>query len=215
MIITIDGPSASGKSTIAQLVAQNNGMYYINSGFLYRAYAYVMNQNPGTTSEEFLRFISYKYHSFPQVLWHNVEITHYLKTPEIDRLASQLSGLHEVRPLITQLQRNLADQYDVVIDGRDCGTVVFPNAEVKFYLTASLEVRAQRWQHMQLRHGHIITYQEAINLISERDLRDSTRNIAPLTKPQDAIAIDSSELTIEEVCAIMQKHIDLKLQRKS
>lgn len=215
MIITIDGPSASGKSTIAQLLAQHNTMYYINSGYLYRAYAYVMNTEPLTTHEQFLAHIKYEYINSPRVFWHSVDITHFLKTPEIDRLSSQISGIQEVRPLITSLQRKLARHHDIVIDGRDCGTVVFPNAEVKFFLTASVEVRARRWQHMQLRHGHLITLEEAIRLIAERDIRDSTRHIAPLTQPVDAILVDSTHLSIEEVCATMQPYIDLKLQGKS
>lgn len=212
MIITIDGPSASGKSTIAQLLAQHNKMYYINSGYLYRAYAYIKHQEPTLTTEQFLNGITYEYSTAPRVYWHNNEITHYLKMPEVDIWASQLSAIPGVREIITALQRHLADNFNVVIDGRDCGSVVFPQADIKFFLTARVEVRARRWQHMQEKLGHVLTLAQAIDTIAERDRNDTNRPISPLRIPDGAILIDSSELSIQEVCATMQQYIDLTLR---
>lgn len=212
MIITIDGPTASGKSTVAHLLAQKLGYWYINSGLLFRAVAYVLNKEkldlrhrPTLDKLESLlghkEGIEYIYaqNTGAQIWYKGVQITPYLKTPAIDTLASQCAINHTIRNLLLTYQQKIAKGQDIVAEGRDTGTVVFPQAKVKLYITAALNVRAQRWQTDQQRKGHIYTLAESEQLISERDARDEQRAIAPLIMPENASIIDTSFSTIEEV----------------
>ena len=218
MIITIDGPSASGKSTIAHALAQRLGYFYINSGFMYRSLAYVLiekfhTQDFAYITDELLQraleHIAYSYVAGKVVMsYDREEITDFLKNSVIDRGASILSSYASVRELITAWQRHLADKYrNAVVEGRDAGTIVFPDAAYKFFITASAEVRALRWQKDQLRTANSYTFNEALYMINERDLRDSQRAIAPLTRAPGALVIDNSDLSIDEQLVAMQNYI--------
>ncbi len=213
MIITIDGPVTSGKSSIARHLAQKLNFYYINSGLLFRAFSYVLTERCLTpverlvtiTREQILgcmRFSDFYYryeNNQEHILYGSDNITWFLKNPEIDHAASLAGTNPEIRELILPIERRLAEHHDVVVDGRDTGSVVFPQADLKIYLTASLEVRAQRWQKDQQVKGNNVSLEEALIEVNRRDERDKTRLIAPLIQPEDAVVIDSSDKTVEQV----------------
>ncbi len=218
MIITLDGPVASGKSTVSRMLAQKLGYYYLNSGALYRALGYLLVNKYGYTEQSVAhptteditnccnpsRF-SYQYDAQhrERIFFDGVNITPYLKDRLMDKIASIVSVNEQVRKAVTQMQRDIARKYNIVTDGRDVGSVVFSHAEVKFFITASVEVRAQRWKKDQEKYGNHISYEEAINLITDRDNRDMHRTIAPLIIPLGAIIIDTSDLTLDQTLAKM------------
>jgi cytidylate kinase len=211
MIITIDGPVASGKSSLARKIANELHIYYLNSGLLYRGLAFILiNQfsydddklkNPDFNDIKDIlngaKFI-YLYNQKESLTYDNIDITKFLKTPHIDEAASILSADKQVRLALLDFQRNFAAQNDLVVDGRDCGSVVFPNADIKIFLTAFIAVRALRWQQdMQLK-GLQYSLTECEQIITERDKRDQEREIAPLVVPNDAIILDNSNLNQDE-----------------
>lgn len=214
MIITIDGPVASGKSTIARILAHELHYYYVCSGLLYRALSYVLIKMRGYTVENLdcitqkdieycldtNRFLyCYDEHHYERVFFDNKDITPYLKDQLIDKGASIVSVNKDVRYAITRLQRIIAVYHDIVTDGRDVGSSVFPDAQYKFYITACVEVRAQRWRKDQEKYGYHVSQQQAIAIITDRDDRDIHREIAPLIIPEGAIVIDTSDVTIEHI----------------
>jgi cytidylate kinase len=211
MIITIDGPTASGKSTIAKLLAEQLDVMYINSGLMYRATAYVLRQKKIPISHDkhlskgqvtaLFQEIEYSYtkDKGPILRWNGQAITHLLKTADIDLASSVVALQPIVRQDILDYERRLADAQDVIADGRDCGTVIFPQAEHKFYITASLEVRALRWQRDQLKEGKQFTLDECMQIVGERDRRDAEREISPMKPADDALIIDTSTMTVQDV----------------
>lgn len=220
MIITIDGPTASGKSSVARLVAQSLGIYYLNSGALYRAVAYLLIKHAGYAVEKLADVdvnsirdivnparLHYRYaNGSEHIYFDGVEITPDLKSSSIDQGSSIVSTNRVIREELTHFQRTVAKSTDLVIDGRDCGSHVFPNAQVKIFLTAQLSVRATRWRNEQERRGNIFTQQEAIEQITVRDTRDSKRVIAPLVIPENAHEIDNSNITLAQT---VQKILDI------
>lgn len=226
MIITIDGPTASGKSTIARMLADKLDMYYINSGFLYRACAYVfvneykytsdaLRNAPTHLIDEWVaqRELVYEYNSSlgARVMYQLCDITPYLKSASIDIAASIMAVSEKVRDHITQWQHALARDHDVIAEGRDAGSVVFPHADIKIYLTAALDVRAQRWQRMQLhKYGANISFDKAVETVAERDRRDAQREHAPLVIPYDAMIIHNDTLSLEGSIAYICKSIQLR-----
>lgn len=221
MIITIDGPTASGKSTVARELAQQLHLFYIASGLLFRGLAYllathkkytldtIIDASPNDIQEMFnATLFSYEYDSNGEhIFFHNQEITQHLKSSTVDQLASVLGKNVNARAAILEYIRHLAHAHYIIIDGRDCGSVMFPHAKFKFFLTASLDVRAQRWQQMQKKLGAHITLDEAKKCIAQRDERDSTRDVAPLIVPKDAWIIDSSDKTQQEVVSFIKNVI--------
>ena len=222
--ITIDGPVASGKSTIARMLAKNLGYYYVYSGALYRALAYLLIHTKGYSHEQLhhpemsdvleclnpMRFqYTYDPESQERVFFDAYDITPFLKESSIDQGASIVSTNPQVRDEINKLIRLIAQKSDVVVDGRDAGTVIFPDASKKFYLTASLDVRARRWQDVQKKLGNVYTHEQALQLLSERDQRDQGRKIAPLMIPGDAMVIDNSGLDIEQTLEIIMSSIKM------
>lgn len=224
MVITFDGPSASGKSTVAQKVADTLGFYYLNTGFLYRALTYVLTYVYGLSQDQLLdlsqaqldavNFFSRLHYSYAPatgvvITYDDQVITPYLKDAAIDQLVSLISPQAVVRITMAALQRKIAHNHSCVAEGRDVGTVVFPHATYKFYITASLEVRAQRWQEMQKKFGYHFSLQEAQKEVAARDYKDQCRAHSPLKKPEGAYEIDTSNKTIEqvvvEVVAIIKK----------
>ena len=207
MNIAIDGPAGAGKSTIAKKVAKKMGYIYVDTGAMYRAMALFMIKqgiDPGdaTSIEEACKIadISIEYRGGEQVVLLNGEnVNAYLRTEEVGNMASVTSVNAKVREKLVELQQKLAKTKDVVMDGRDIGTVVLPNAEVKVYLTASSLVRAQRRALELEAKGESADLSKIEADIIERDNRDMTRAISPLKQAEDATLIDSSYMTIDEV----------------
>lgn len=213
MIITLDGPCGSGKSTLAQLLAQKLGCFYINSGYLYRSLAYILVHEYGydehrlrTSDIRDIQFILdpnnfvYQYQDgLAQVFYCGHEITHHLKASLVSHHASIISAYPHVRESIVPLQQHFAKLYDIVTDGRDCGTEIYPHAQFKFYITASPQIRAQRLQKDLERKGVIISIEDVLQTTIARDQRDMQRVSCPLRKADDAIEIDTSFQSVEEV----------------
>ena len=205
--IAIDGPAGAGKSTIAKKVAKKLNYIYVDTGALYRAIAYYLVTNHIDIEDEAaLRTacesisVEIKYEEDAQQVYLNGEnVTPYLRTEETGNMASKSSAKAPVRAALLDLQRNMAKQFDVVMDGRDIGTNVLQNAEVKIYLTASSKERAARRYKELLEKGETADLDKIEADIIERDERDMNRDIAPLKKAEDAVLIDSSDMGIEEV----------------
>jgi CMP/dCMP kinase len=222
MIITIDGPVASGKSTVSRMLAHKLGYYYLCSGLLYRSLGYLLINHYDYTIEtignpkyddvmrcfDSCRF-SYQYAegTKERIFFDGIDITAQLKERFMDKVASIVSVNEQVRKIVTHIQRDIAAHHDIVTDGRDVGSMVFPHAEYKFFVTASVAVRAQRWRKDQENYGNHFSMEEAIAVITDRDERDTKRIIAPLIVPENAIIIDTSEMSIEQAVEMMLKYI--------
>jgi cytidylate kinase len=203
-VIAIDGPSGSGKSTISQMIADRLGFTYLDTGALYRSVALKLNRHsipedaPDPAIQEVLGHTSLLFRNGDLFL-DGQAVHDEIRTPEIGHLSSVFSARKVVRAFLFDIQRMAADNNDIVAEGRDMTTVVFPDAYRKFFLTASDDVRAKR-RYEQLRDkGMDITMDEAIRDVKERDKRDSERDIAPLRKADDAILIDTTDYSIDEV----------------
>lgn len=225
MIITIDGPTASGKSTVAYQLAQKLGFYYLPTGWLYRAVSYLLVKKCGYTeatlnnpTEQDLAYClnpeKLVYHYDTQkggvLYFENQDITPLLKDYMVDRYVAVISPIVMVRQMVVETQRAFAQQHNSVIEGRDSGSVVFPHADYKFYLTASLAVRAQRWIKDQKKRGHDFSQSQAEQEIASRDQKDMERLHSPLTIPKGAIIIDNSTLNLQETIAKMMSYISKK-----
>ena len=229
MIITINGPAASGKSTISRMLADQLEYYYLCSGLLYRAIAYILVNTYGYTPETLTTItvedimhcvdptrLRYDYDELCQerIFFDNDDITPYLKDKFVDHITSIISVNKHVRSAVMFIQHTLAAHHSVVADGRDVGSVVFPQADVKFFVTASVAVRAERWRKDQERYNNHLSFDEAIALITDRDDRDKNRVIAPLIIPDNAIVIDTSELSAQETVEKMMSYINDRLSRE-
>jgi cytidylate kinase len=214
-VITIDGPSGAGKSSAAKALAVRLGYLYLESGALYRAMAWkVVREELDPENTEALKNlckrieISVQNTKGQSRIWvDQKDVTDELKTPVLDRVSSQISALASVRERLLQLQRQVGQKGGVVVEGRDIGSVVFPEAQFKFYLDASPETRARR-RYEELRHrGYPISSESVYEEIQSRDHRDMQRELAPLKKPADAITIDTTDLTLDQVVATMMGEI--------
>ncbi len=222
MIITIDGPTGSGKSSASRGIAEKLNYYCLSSGRIYRALAYVLINHFGYTKETIdkpkiqdlqaaLDSKKFDYQLAKDgcgtIFYDGKDITPFLKSDLISQGASIVSTNKEVRELLSALQRTLAEGINFILEGRDSGSVVFDNADVKFYLTAELGIRTKRWQEVQKKRGDTITFQEAKAHINERDKRDQEREISPLIIPKDAIIIDNSYLDQQQTVDKMLSYI--------
>lgn len=205
--IAIDGPAGAGKSTIAKLVAKKKGFIYVDTGAMYRGLAlHFIRQGIQPEEREKIAFacrdvvirIGYE-NGIQQVYLNGDNVTSRLREEAVGNMASKSSGIPEVRAKLLEIQRNLAKEEDVVMDGRDIGTNVLPDADVKVYLTASVETRAKRRFDELKAKGEECDFDKIAADIAERDTRDMTRKIAPLKQAEDAVLVDSSDMTIEEV----------------
>lgn len=214
--VAIDGPAGAGKSTIAKLVAKEKGYVYVDTGAMYRGLAIHFLKN-GIEAEEKEKIaeackdadVTIRYEDGQQQVYLNGKnITAKLREEAVGNMASKSSAIPEVRAKLLELQRELARKEDVIMDGRDIGTCVLPDADVKVFLTASVETRAKRRYDELVEKGVACDLEEIARDIAERDERDSTREIAPLKQAEDAVLIDSSYMTIEEVVAAIVKLCD-------
>ena len=205
--IAIDGPASAGKSTIAKLVAKEKNFIYVDTGAMYRAMSlFFMQQQLEASNIEAIEaictqaVISIAYENGVQQVYLNDEnVTIQLREETVGNMASKTATIPAVRAHLLKLQKDLAESYDVVMDGRDIGTNILPNADLKIYLTASVEARANRRFLELTNKGVACDFTEIAQDIQERDDRDMNREIAPLTQAEDAILVDSSNMTIEEV----------------
>lgn len=204
--IAVDGPAGAGKSTIAKLVAKQLGYIYVDTGAMYRALAfYFLNQNIEASDETKIAeackqaTVSIRYvDGVQQVLLNGEDVSGKIRTEEVGNMASATSGYPVVRAHLLSLQKDLAANYDVIMDGRDIGTCILPNAEVKIFLTASSSIRAKRRYKELVEKGIMCNLEEIEQDIIERDDRDMNRAIAPLKQAEDATLVDASNMTIEE-----------------
>lgn len=202
MIIAIDGPSGAGKSTVAKLLSKKLNFEYIDSGAMYRAFAYKFFKNKIEITEENINKILLE--TDIDYIENNVyldgeNVEGFIRNEKISKLASEISKIQEVREKLVELQRKIASTKNIVLDGRDITTVVFPNAKFKFYITASVETRAKRRYNELIRKGENVSYDEILEDIKKRDHNDMTRKNSPLKIAEDAILIDTSESSINEV----------------
>jgi len=215
LIIAIDGPSGAGKSTLAKRLARELGFIYLDTGAMYRALALkVLRQGVDLADDGRLdrlvdeTDIDLRDHDGKlEVLLDGEDVGAQIRTPEISQMASKVSALKKVRARMLELQRQMGRRGNVVAEGRDIGTVIFPQAEVKIYLDASPGERARRRYQELKAAGRQVDLQETLREIEERDKRDSERDIAPLCKAEDALLVDSSSVDAEQVAALVLNRI--------
>jgi cytidylate kinase len=209
MKIALDGPAGAGKSTVAKLIAKKLGFNYLDTGAMYRAVAYAfLSRNIDVNNHEAVTAglpdvdLKVEYLDGKQLLFINGrDVTPFIRTPEVSKGASDVAVIPDVRIKLVGLQRQVADQYDIVMDGRDIGTYVLPDADFKFYITASAAVRAQR-RYLEIHEVRPdITVGQIEKDIIARDATDSNREFAPLRQAEDAVLVDTTNLSIEEVVA--------------
>lgn len=204
--IAIDGPAGAGKSTIAKAAAKELGYIYVDTGALYRSIAYyVMSQGKDVNNRSAVEMLlqdivpELKYIDGQQHVFVNGEdVTGKIRTPEVSMATSVVSAIPRVRDFLFNLQQKIAAENDVIMDGRDIGTVVLPNADLKIFLTASPEARAERRYKELSQKENAPAYEQVLSDIIKRDHEDSTRKIAPLKQAEDAVLLDTTDMTLEE-----------------
>lgn len=213
--IAVDGPAGAGKSTVAKMVAERFNLMYINTGSMYRAITFIALQKeiPYKDIEGLCNLIDNLDMKFrnDRLILNGENISDKLTLPEINNNVSNYSAVLEVRQRLVYLQRKMSERFDVVMDGRDIGTVVLKDAPFKFFITASPEERANRRYKELLNKNIDVNYKEILEEIIKRDYIDSHREVTPLVKAEDAIEIDTTSMSIEEVVDFISKIIISKL----
>lgn len=197
MIIAVDGPSGSGKSTISKIVASRLKIEYIDTGSMYRAVTYYFLKNNLSYDVKNLESVDIDFKN-NEIVLNGEKVEQYIRTSEVTKNVSEVSSDKKIREKLVNLQRKISQGKSIILDGRDIGTVVFPNADYKFFLNARPEIRAKR-RYNEIKDKQSLSYDDMLEQIKTRDYKDSTRKESPLKKAYDAIEIDSSEMTIEEV----------------
>ena len=213
--VAIDGPAGAGKSTIARRAAEKLGYIYVDTGALYRAVGLKFSKTGADISsdEEIERVLSetavdIRFSGGEQhVFLDGEDVSGLIRTPEASMTASAVSAKPAVRAFLLEMQRRLAYENNVIMDGRDIGTVVLPNADVKIFLTASPECRAQRRYKELIEKGENVKYEDVLNDVNERDYNDSHRKIAPLKPSEESVIADTSKLSLDESIALIVKII--------
>ena len=218
--IAIDGPAGAGKSTIAKALAKELGYYYVDTGAIYRTVAYflyLLGVSPKDADgveryiDELTIQIEYDEEGKQHMIMNGMDVSDEIRTQDISQKASLVSAHAVVREVLLDMQRDVARKHNVIMDGRDIGTVVLPKADVKIFLTASPEVRAKRRCDELNAKGQKANFEQTLKDIQQRDYQDTHRPIAPLKMARDSIKLDTSELDIEGVLAAMRKIIKEKI----
>ena len=220
--VAIDGPAGAGKSTIARRLAAELGYRYVDTGAIYRTVAYFMDlwgvspkdvDGVNRYIDELTIGIEYDEEGLQHMIMNGMDVTQDIRTQDISQKASLISAHAVVREVLLDMQRDMAKNYDVVMDGRDIGTVVLPKATVKIFLTASPEVRAERRCKELQEKGQKAQYAQILKEIQQRDYQDTHREIAPLKMCRDSVKVDTSELNLEESVAAIREIIEEKLAK--
>lgn len=214
-IVTVDGPAGSGKSTIAKLIAKKYGLTYLDTGAMYRMIAlYALKHNVNLENGKEIADMLEKARLDIQgnVFYLDGEdVSEEIRSPQVNNIVSNVAAIKEVRHKLVDMQREIGNGKRIIMDGRDIGTTVFPNADVKIFLIASAETRALRRLKEYEEKKVATTFDEVLASIKERDRIDSTRKESPLVKASDAHEVDSSKMSIDDVLATISKYIDAKL----
>lgn len=219
IIVAIDGPSGSGKSTVAKLLAMKLGYTYIDTGAMYRAVALQAKRdnvdiNSGVALSDLCDRVQIGFvpdNGGLRTILNGEDVSEEIRTPEMSMAASDISARKEVRQSLLSLQRRMGENGGVVLEGRDVGTVIFPNAEAKFFLDASLEERGKRRYKELAAKGLDVTLEQTIEDVRKRDINDSSRDIAPLKMAADSVLIDSTNIGIQEVVESMIRVVNEKV----
>ena len=217
-IVAVDGTAGSGKGTITKIIAEKLNLISIDTGAMYRCVALeCINKNINYTEiekiKEVLKDINIelkKENNLQVVILNGKDVTREIRTPEVDSVVAKFAAIKEVRDKITPLQRKMGQDANIIMEGRDIGTVVFPNADVKVFLDCSVEERARRRYNQDLEKGIETTYEEVLESIKERHKLETEREIAPLVQAPDAVYIDSTNMTIDEESEAVIKIIEEK-----
>lgn len=220
--VAIDGPSGAGKSTVARAAAARLGYVYVDTGAMYRAIGLAVCRR-GISGDDIAGIVAtlpavelaIQYQDGEQhILLCGEDVSDAIRTPEIAKYASQVSAVPEVRAFLLETQRNMAKNDNILMDGRDIGTVILPDAPVKIFLTASDEARAQRRYLELCEKGQQVTFEQVLHDIRQRDLQDTTRAVAPLKQADDAVLLDTSNITLEQsieaVLRIIRERTEVK-----
>ena len=210
-VLTMDGPAGAGKSTVAKRLSSALGIRYLDTGAMYRAVAFILDRDgikPEDTERirEKLKGIDIELGE-GVVRVNGVDVSHDIRTPEVEKVVSAYSALPVVRDALLGLQRDQEKYGSLVAEGRDTGSVVFPNAFIKFFLTASPEARAKRRCLEREMKGEPVSYDEVLEAIKARDKFDSGRAVAPLTEPEGAVHVDTSDMSDDEVVETLTRHV--------
>lgn len=218
--IAIDGPAGAGKSTVARRLAKELGYQYVDTGAIYRTVAYFLDlwgvspkDIDGVTRyiDELTIQIEYDEEGTQHMMMNGMDVTADIRTQDISQKASLVSAHAVVRDMLLDMQRDVAKKYNVIMDGRDIGTVVLPRADVKIFLTASPEVRARRRTEELLAKGQKANYSQILKEIQQRDYQDTHREVAPLKLARDSVKVDTSDMDIEQVIGQIKTIVGKKI----
>lgn len=220
-IVAIDGPAGSGKGTITKLIAEKRNLVSIDTGAMYRCVTLdCLNKGIEPNNIEGIKSVLEninieltKVNGEQKVILNGKDVSREIREPRVNEAVSPFSAIKEVRDIITPMQRKMAEKQDIIMEGRDIGTVVFPNADVKIFLDVSLEESARRRYKQNIENGIETTYENELEKLKQRNKYDSERDVVPFIKAEDAILVDSTNMSIDEVVETILKIIDEKLEK--
>ena len=218
-VVAIDGPAGSGKGTITKLVAEKRNLVSIDTGAMYRCVALDCLNNGIDVGDiegierilDKIQIELKKIDGEQKVFLNGKDVSKEIREPRVDEVVAKFAAVKQIRDKVTPMQREMGKTQNIIMEGRDIGTVVFPNADVKIFLDCSIEERANRRYKQNLEKGIQMTYEEVLENIKERNRLETERDIAPFVKPEDAVTVDSTNLSIDEVVEEVLKIIDEKL----